>query len=132
MKILITGSSGFVGSHTAKYLSEKGNKELVLIDKRKPAYDFSQEFIQLDISDVVAVSQLISNYKPDIVIHNASLVDPVYIENNPLAAYLINVNYTINLIYACIQNEVNNFIYPSSCAVYGNNENKYIKNIGKL
>ena len=31
MKILITGSSGFVGSHTVKYLSEKGNKELVLI-----------------------------------------------------------------------------------------------------
>ncbi len=126
MKILITGAAGFIGAHTVNYLSKKDNLTLILTDNRALTYKTKHEFHQFDLSNKDKLSSLLTDTKPDLVIHYASLVDPRYIEDNPLKAYLINVGITMNLINACIKNNVHNFIYPSSSAVYGNNDSQFI------
>ena len=110
MKILITGASGFIGSHTVQYLSKKENIKLFLFDNKKLPYKTKHKFYQFNITDKNKLSNYLSDIKPDLVIHYASLIDPRYIEDNPLKSYLINVGATINLIDECIINKVPNFI----------------------
>jgi len=126
MKILITGAAGFIASHTVNYLQKKDNITLILTDNRALTYKTKCDFYRIDLSSKDKLYGLLSDTMPDLVIHYASLVDPRYTEDNPLKAYLINVGITMNLIDACIKNNIQKFIYPSSCAVYGNNNSRYI------
>jgi len=112
-KILITGSSGQVGSYLIKYLSKK--YEIIGLC-RHPLKD--KVSINGDIRDKTLINDLTK--KVDIIIHTAAQLNtPVSLQNIILDAE-ININGTLNLLSAARVNNVSKFIYFSTSSVYGN------------
>lgn len=123
MKILVTGGAGFIGSHVADLLIEKGH-EVILIDNlstgQKENINQSAIFIKADITDFKKIENIFISKKPEIVYHFAaqmdvrkSVEDPIFdAQNNILASY--------NLIKLAHEHAVKKFIFSSTGgATYG-------------
>jgi len=126
-KILITGTEGFVGSHMADFLLEKGIYEVYgikrwnnsrlrnirhLLDKIK--------FIECDITDPIAVRNLLREVKPDKIFHFAaeSAVAPSW--DHPTHYMNVNYNGTVNFLDAMKELRINpRFLIPGSGEEYG-------------
>lgn len=102
--ILITGSSGFLGSRIAQHLADK--HELLL-----PTHD------QLNISREAAVQAYIDKYHPHTVIHCAALSNTWYCEQHPQDSHRVNVQGTVKLAKACKKTGAK-LIFMSSDQVY--------------
>lgn len=124
--ILITGGLGFIGSHIANKLIENNN--LTIIDNLSTGnirnlYDPNHENLTLIKKDLNSLD-LNANLKDiDYVFHLAALVSVPLSVENPVTCNLENVTTTINLLNACVKNDVKKIIFSSSSSVYGNNTN---------
>ena len=120
MKILITGGFGFIGK---RFIEKFHNKyDLMVFGKKTDDSDFIQKIspkIILKYGDVVNdFSEIISTYKPDIIIHLAALTGLTKCNNDPKKAFSINVCGTFNVIESCKKNN-SRLIFISSREVYG-------------
>ncbi len=111
MKILITGSSGFVGKHLFRGLAE--SHDVIGADKNKS--DWTQ--ITLDITKKDEVMTTIQKIKPEVVIHAAALPSVDYCETHREEAHAINVEGTRHLVQSLPEKDIF-FIYLSSDYVY--------------
>ncbi|KKB35458.1 NAD-dependent epimerase [Bacillus thermotolerans] len=133
MKILITGSAGFIGSHLAKKLLES-NYSVIGIDNLNNYYDvnlkrsrlsfletsnFHFEKANLENRDIVM--SIFEKYKPDVVINLAAQAGVRYSLENPHAYIDSNIVGFTNILEACRHNKVDQLIYASSSSVYGAN-----------
>jgi len=125
MKILITGGAGFIGSHLAEQLLTSGHHVRVLDNlstgKRSnlPADDVL-EFIQGDIRDINAVQAAVNGV--DAIVHLAAVASVQASVDDPLSTHATNFDGTLNLLEAARHAGVRRFLYASSAAIYGNNE----------
>jgi len=124
-KVLVTGGSGFIGSHLVDLLLKTGYETIVFdnffsgkIDNLKQHIgkeDF--KLIKGDVRNQKEVEEAVKNV--DFVCHLAAIVNiPLSIEN-PLLANAVNVEGTLNLLTECVKRNVKRFVYASTCAVYG-------------
>jgi dTDP-4-dehydrorhamnose reductase len=111
MKIFVTGGSGHLGTMLVEYL-QKDNE--VLAPTRK----------ECDILDTYQLDTLIKEFKPEVVIHLAALVDTFGCEEHPVNALDVNVLGTLNLVEACLPLKCK-FVYVSSEYVFGGSRGKY-------
>ncbi len=122
MNILVTGGAGYIGSHVVKQLGEQTTHRITVLDNLVTGFKDSVlygDFIDADLSDFDRIAQIIKEGDYDAVIHfAASLVVPESV-TNPLKYYLNNTANTANLIKQCVENNVNNFIFSSTAATYG-------------
>jgi len=122
MKVLITGGAGYIGSHVVKALGEQGH-ELLTYDNLSTGNAWAVLYGKLvvaDLSDETALRSVMRDFKPDAVMHfAASIVVPESVKN-PLKYYRNNTANTLNLLSAARENNINNFIFSSTAAVYGN------------
>ncbi len=111
MKIIVTGSAGFIASHIADRYRALGHTVIdVDIRHKKP----------LDINDADAMMKLFMKEKPDIVNHHAAIVEVVKSMREPQATFQTNVWGTLNCLMAAgACGTVKKFIFASTCAVYG-------------
>lgn len=112
MKVLITGSEGFIGTHLKEALKDY---ELICIDKKGNYHENKCHGIDLAY-DLGHIKKIIQDQKPEIVIHLAAVAEVTYslidvTQNNILA--------TVHLLEACKDSSVKKIIFSSSCAVYG-------------
>lgn len=105
MRLLITGSSGFLGRRAAAHFSALG------ADVQTPAH------AQLDITDKNAVTQWFQHHRPQAVIHCAAISDTGLCQKDPTGSARINVTGTANLAAACAQVGAK-LIFCSSDQVY--------------
>ena len=121
--ILVTGGAGYIGSHVVEKL-EKTNSNIVIIDNLKTGFkkliNSKVEFIKGDINNIKLVKKIINKKKINTIIHLAGLIDSVESEKKKKKYFKNNVTGTLNLIKACKNSEVINFIFSSSAGVYGN------------
>lgn len=103
-KILITGSSGFLGCRLAYYFKDK--YELLL-----PAHG------ELDVSREEAVRTYVELHRPEVVVHSAALSNTWYCEQHPEESHRVNVQGVVKLAKACKQTGAK-FIFMSSDQVY--------------
>ena len=124
-KILITGSSGYIGSALFLYLKKK--YKVIGLDKKNYKYFKNSK---INLLSVIKLDKFIKTVKPDIVIHLAaqSLVDE---KINKKKYYENNVIATKNLINCLKKNNINDLIFASTAAVY-KYENKIIKENSKI
>eukprot|EP01093_Parvamoeba_rugata_P000188 TRINITY_DN1017_c0_g2_i2.p3 TRINITY_DN1017_c0_g2~~TRINITY_DN1017_c0_g2_i2.p3 ORF type:complete len:333 (+),score=18.29 TRINITY_DN1017_c0_g2_i2:3433-4431(+) len=129
MRVLVTGGAGYIGSHVVWMLLENGH-EPVVIDNLSSGFRHlipqDVEFIQSDLENKEELSDLLSEIRPEAVMHFAgSIIVPESIEN-PIKYYENNTVNTLNLISACLKNTVRNFVFSSTAAVYGEPKTTYI------
>jgi nucleoside-diphosphate-sugar epimerase len=116
--VLVTGSSGFIGSHLVEALAGHGAKVLA-VDKQPPRYSSKyQQNINTIILDIARDKPKIQN-KIDIVIHLAAYAVPNLCESNPNEAFRVNVQGTHNMLKFAKENKVNKFVFTSSALLYG-------------
>jgi len=134
MKVLITGSAGFIGSTLAKSLLDRG--EIVIgIDNHNDYYDpkikedrlerlnsySSYTHIRVDISNRLEINEIFSKYKPDRVVNLAAQAGVRYSIENPLAYIDSNIVGFANILEGCRNYDVEHLVYASSSSVYGAN-----------
>lgn len=129
MRILVTGGSGYIGSHTCVQLLRNGHQVVILdnlcnskasvlpvierLGGSKPA------FIQGDVCDLALLRQVFSQHKIDSVIHFAGLKAVGESVSQPVAYYYNNINGTLQLVRVMLDSGVDNLIFSSSATVYG-------------
>jgi len=130
MKILVTGGTGYIGSHTVVELQEEGF-EVVIIDNlcnsKKEVVDHIEEitnkrpvFEKLDLVDPKDTIACIEKHKDIVgVIHFAALKAVGESVEKPLLYYNNNIGSLVNLLNALQQFNIRNFVFSSSCTVYG-------------
>lgn len=129
MKILITGSAGFVGTNLTRNLLEDGLNVLALDSLSRSGTDQNLselltrfpklQFIKTEIEDIPAQ---IYKYKPDIVFHFAAQVAVTTSVSSPLRDFKINAEGSFNIARAAADVGAK-IIYTSTNKVYGNNVN---------
>ena len=114
-KILILGSSGFIGSHLVKFLLK--NNEVVQFDMNPPPQKITgSEFIKGSILDKTLVTSAMKDV--DVVYHFAAMTDIDIVNDNPAQAIEVNIAGTSNVLEACVQERIERFIFSSSVYVY--------------
>lgn len=150
MKILVTGTAGFIGYHLANHLLEEGH-EVIGLDSINNYYDVSLKidrleaaginrrfvaykemvesehnpgyrFIQLRLEDANALENLFSQEKFDIVCNLAAQAGVRYSIKNPRAYVNSNIIGFSNILEACRNHPVKHLVYASSSSVYGSNK----------
>ena len=130
MAILVTGGTGFIGSHTVVELIQAG-KEVVIVDNfsnSKPEVLNRIEkitgtrptFYEADLLDKPAIDQIFDEQKIDAVIHFAGLKAVGESVSIPLKYYDNNLVSTLVLLKVMKEFGVGNFVFSSSATVYGN------------
>src|SRR5690554_1539205 len=122
MSILITGGAGYIGSHIAHELVDRGDDVVILdnlstgVRENVPA---KAEFVQGNVGDRDTLSALFKAHQIDAVMHFAgSIVVPESVEN-PLKYYDNNTAVTRTLLEACVAEKIDKFVFSSTAAVYG-------------
>lgn len=136
MKILITGTAGFIGSHLAKKLIEKGHS-IVGVDNINDYYDPQLKedrlktinenyhtFYKLNLEDYDELTEIFRKEQPDIVINLAAQAGVRYSLENPRAYIDSNIVGFMNILECCRHFDVKHLIYASSSSVYGANTSK--------
>ena len=123
MKFLVTGGAGFIGSHLAEELVQRGHQVRVVDDfstgKKKNIASFLDkiELIEGDIRDIEVCRRAAKGM--DFVLHQAALTSVPYSIENPLLTNEINIKGTLNLLLASRDAAVQRYVFASSAAVYG-------------
>jgi len=125
--ILVTGGAGYIGSHVARQLGEAGQR-VVVIDNLCKGFKqavTSGDLVVGDVGDHDLVSRLLAEHGIDTVMHFAAHISVAESVANPLKYYGNNTCCTRTLLQACVENNVKNFVFSSSAAVYGVPEGGY-------
>lgn len=124
--ILITGGSGFVGSHMVKKFSENNN-HVIVFDIMEPQYplDRNAEYIKGDIFNIDSVQKAVN--QADIIVHLVGLADSGVAQKNPQKSFQLNVVSLQNILEAARIAGDKKVVFPSSAAVYGITEDLPIK-----
>lgn len=135
MKILVTGTAGFIGSQLAQRLLERGD-EVIGVDNVNDYYDVSLKEARLarltgsagftevrqDIADRSVMADIFEKHRPERVVHLAAQAGVRYSLENPNAYVDANIVGFMNILEGCRHNGVKHLVYASSSSVYGANE----------
>ena len=134
MKILVTGSAGFIGSELTLKLLARGDT-VVGIDNHNDYYDPAMKearidrfidnpnytHIRADLTDYQAIEGVFTNYKPEGVVNLAAQAGVRYSIENPLAYINSNIVGFAHILEGCRHNDVGHLVYASTSSVYGAN-----------
>ncbi|MCY4645136.1 MAG: UDP-glucose 4-epimerase GalE [Bacteriovoracales bacterium] len=124
-KILVTGGAGYVGSHVVNILGKAGHSLIVIdnLSSGKKESILYGKFIHADLSHDKKIDEILACEDVDACLHFAgSIVVPESFER-PLDYYQNNTFNSHKLIASCSRHGVKAFIFSSTAAVYGHNEN---------
>ena len=130
-KILLTGGAGYIGSHVAHLLIDKGHSVTIidsLITGNKKLVPKKAKLYICDIADKLKVSKIISQQKFDLVMHFAGLIRVDESIKKPKK--YIDYNYKKSKIFfnICFKYKLQKLIFSSTASVYGNVKNKALEN----
>lgn len=118
MKILITGGSGFIGSHVVKLLLGKGYR-VAVVDKIVPnKSDENLRWYKLDIRDK-SLNEIFKKEAPDFVVHLAAQTSIDASVKDPSKDLSVNVLGSLNVLENCRLHNVKKIVFTSTSAVYG-------------
>jgi len=122
MKILITGSGGFIGYHLLEKLKREGNK-VIGIDNGFHLCKANSRYLQADIRNAKLMDELIK--KVDIVFHLAAQIHVDYSIKYPKETYDINLTGTLNILSACLKHK-KRLVFASTSEIYGTSQSEFM------
>jgi len=134
MKVLVTGSAGFIGSALTIRLLERGD-QVIGIDNHNDYYDpklkedrlvrhidhANYTHIRGNLADRQLIEELFKTHKPDRVVNLAAQAGVRYSIENPMAYVDSNLVGFANILEGCRHNNIEHLVYASSSSVYGSN-----------
>ncbi len=117
MRALVTGGSGYLGSHVCKRLKQEG-WTVVVYDIKEPKHKYADLYCQGDIRDRNTLDDLLKKIKIDVVFHFAGRIEVGESVKIPTEFYDVNTGGTCNLLNVMVKHDVKNIIYSSTAAVY--------------
>lgn len=128
--ILITGGLGFIGSHITNKLITNNN--IIVIDNLSTGNinyltNPNHENLTVIKKELNSLDLCATLKDIDYVFHLAAMISVPKSVENPISCNLENVTGTINLLNACVENNIQKIIFSSSSAVYGENKNLPLK-----
>ncbi len=135
MRVLVTGTAGFIGNHLAIQLLERGD-EVMGVDNLNDYYDVSLKQdrlkrilgydgytdVRADLADREKINQLFKTFQPQRVVNLAAQAGVRYSIENPHAYIDSNIVGFLNILEGCRHYGVEHLVYASSSSVYGANE----------
>ena len=128
-KILVTGGLGFIGSHTVVELQQAGyevviidnlyNSKIEVLDSITSITSIKPSYFNIDLRNKIAVEDFFKNNKIDGIIHFAASKAVGESVKNPLLYYENNISTLVYLLKEMKKHKLSNFIFSSSCTVYG-------------
>lgn len=118
---MVAGGAGYIGSHMVLYLLDKGYNPIVydnLSEGHREAV-LGGTFIEGDLSDKTKLNEVFKSYDISAVMHFAASCYVGESVTNPAKYYKNNVVTTLNLLDTMIENNIDKFIFSSTCATYG-------------
>ena len=134
MKILVTGSAGFIGHALSQRLLARGD-EIIGIDNLNDYYDVDLKKARLarltdhdnfrnfevDLEDAGAIAKIFKEQRPQRAVNLAAQAGVRYSLENPQAYVSANLEGFVNILEGCRYNDVEHLVYASSSSVYGSN-----------
>jgi UDP-glucose 4-epimerase len=121
MKVFVTGGAGYIGSHVVKALGEAGHLVLVY-DNLSTGHEWAVLYGQLvrgDLASMIQLDETLRNFRPDLVMHFAALIQVEESVRDPERYRRNNVEGSLNLLRVMLANGVKRFVFSSTAAVYG-------------
>ncbi len=128
-KILVTGGTGYIGSHAVVSLIEQGyqpvivdnlvNSSATVIDRIESICDQRPPFIKADLRDELALDRVFAEHDFDAVIHFAGLKAVGESSEKPLEYYRCNIESTLSLLTVMQEHHCRRLVFSSSATVYG-------------
>ncbi|WP_461644118.1 UDP-glucose 4-epimerase GalE [Labilibaculum euxinus] len=129
-QVLVTGGTGFIGSHTVVELQNSGydvviidnlsNSKVEVLDKIKEISGIRPKFEQFDLTDRQKVKDFFQKYSDiEAIIHFAASKAVGESVEKPLMYYNNNLNSLMNIMESMMEFNVSNLVFSSSCTVYG-------------
>ncbi|MBJ7574370.1 NAD-dependent epimerase [Luteimonas sp. MC1828] len=134
MKVLVTGTAGFIGSHVALKLLARGD-EVIGFDSLNDYYDVNLKkarlarfmdhpgytHVQADLADRAAVEDVFAKHKPQRVVNLAAQAGVRYAAENPHVYVASNVTGFLHVLEGCRHHGVEHLVFASTSSVYGAN-----------
>ena len=137
MKVLVTGGTGFIGSHTAVELIQHGhqvvlvdnleNSKLEVLDRIQQITGLKPEFHLINMVDKKKLETVFIKHHFDAVIHFAGLKAVGESVSKPLEYYRNNLDSTLSLLELMLQYQVKTIVFSSSATVYGTPDHMPLK-----
>lgn len=136
-RILVTGGTGYIGSHTVVELMQKGydvvivdnlsNSDQAVLDGITAIVGTCPDFVQADCCDIAAMDALLARYSDIVgVIHFAASKAVNESVEQPLLYYRNNVMSLVTVLEMMRKYGINNIVFSSSCTVYGQPDPEYL------
>ena len=126
--ILVTGGAGYIGSHVCKELAQEGFNPITYdnLDNGNLSSVKWGPFEKGDILDANRLCSILKKYKPTAVMHFAALANVGESFKNPLKFYKNNIFGSESILDSMINENIEHFIFSSTCAVYGVHSKKRV------
>src|SRR5690242_17155946 len=132
MKVLVTGTAGFIGSHVARKLLARGD-EVIGLDNLNDYYDVGLKQARLarvqaypgythvhgDLADRQVVERLFATHKPERVVNLAAQAGVRYAARNPYVYVSSNVTGFLHILEGCRQHKIEHLVFASTSSIYG-------------
>jgi len=122
MKILVVGGAGYIGSVCAELLLDEDHAVCIydnLSEGHRRAVDSRAEFIEGDLAALDGIQTALASFQPEAVMHFAASALVPESMTNPSKYFRNNIANGLNLLDAMIATSVNQFVFSSTCAIFG-------------
>ena len=135
MKVLVTGGAGYIGSVVVAELLRAGHEPVVLDNLSKghrEAVPSNVPFVRADVSDTTNITRTIREHGVGAVMHFAASIEAGESMKYPERFFRNNTASTLSLLEAMIENNVQQFVFSSTAALYGDPEHVPIRETDRL
>jgi UDP-glucose 4-epimerase len=122
MKIFVTGGAGYIGSICAELMLNEGHAITIfdnLSEGHRVAIDPRANFVEGDLQDRGSIESALTKSRPDAVMHFAANALVAESMQNPSKYFRNNIAHGLNLLDAMIATDVRQFVFSSTCAIFG-------------